>query len=109
MLLYEFASPDPLTVKLVAVSNQLKADIEQGKQPKDWTVDGLLDYFRQNDILLSKSDLYNMIKKPPLNQVIANIKGDDVIFKGQGNDLDVDTDQSQNDKVVDQMAKKAMK
>ena len=109
MLLYEFAGPDPLRVKLIAVSNQLKGEIEQGQQPKDWKVDDLLTFFRKNDIIVAKSDLYDMIKNPPLNQVIANIKGDDVIFKGQGSELDVDADQSESDKVVDQMAKKAMK
>jgi len=107
MFLFEFTGADPLLVKLVAVTSQLTSDIDSGLQHSDWTVDELLNYYRQNDIMLSKDDLYDMVKNPPLNNKITNIEGDNVIFKGQ--ESSVEPDEEDSKKVVKQMAKKAMK
>jgi hypothetical protein len=45
-----------------------------------------------------------MIKKPPLNDLISNIKGDQVIFKGYGT---IDQPEDEKKKIVKQMAKSA--
>ena len=105
MRLYEFAG-SPLLVKLVATTSQLKSEIDSGKTHSDWTVPELLQYYRDNDIVIDKSDLYTMIKKPPLDQSIENIQGDNVIFKGQTPEQELEPDE--NKKVVAQMAKNAM-
>jgi len=107
MRLYEFANPDPLLVKLVAVTSQLTSDIDSGDQPADWTVDELLDYYKSNDIILDKSDLYDMIKEQPLKNKISNIQGDKVIFKGQ--ETISEPGEEEGKKVVKQMAHKALK
>lgn len=106
MRLFEFAG-SPLLVKLVATTSQLKSEIDSGKTHSDWTVPELLQYYRDNDIVIDKSDLYTMIKKPPLDQSIENIQGDKVIFKGQTPEQEVGPDENQ--KIVQQMAKSAMK
>jgi hypothetical protein len=107
MRLYEFANPDPLLVKLVAVTSQLTSDIDSGDQPADWTVDELLDYYKSNDIILDKSDLYDMIKEQPLKNKISNIQGDKVIFKGQ--ETISEPGEEELKKVVKQMSHKALK
>lgn len=106
MRLYEFAG-SPLLVRLVATTSQLKSEIDSGKTHSDWTVPELLQYYRDNDIVIDKSNLYTMIKKPPLNQSIENIQGDKVIFKGQTPEQELEPDEDK--KVVAQMAKSAMK
>lgn len=106
MRLFEFDA-SPLVVSLVASTNQLMHEIESGKTKPDWTVAELLQYYRDNDIIIDKSDLYNMIKQPPLNKFITNIQGENVIFKGQSEPGEQAPDE--NKKVVQQMAKKAMK
>jgi hypothetical protein len=106
MRLFEFAG-SPLLVKLVATTSQLKSEIDSGKTHSDWTVPELLQYYRDNDIIIDKSDLYTMIKKPPLNQSIENIQGDKVIFKGQTPEQEAGPDE--NKKIVQQMAQNAMK
>ena len=106
MRLFEFAG-SPLLVKLVATTSQLKSEIDSGKTHSDWTVPELLQYYRDNDIVIDKSDLYTMIKKPPLDQSIENIQGDNVIFKGQTPEQEAGPDESQ--KIVQQMAQSAMK
>jgi hypothetical protein len=106
MRLFEFAG-SPLLVKLVATTSQLKSEIDSGKTHSDWTVPELLQYYRDNDIVIDKSDLYTMIKKPPLDQSIENIQGDNVIFKGQTPEQEAGPDENQ--KIVQKMAQSAMK
>jgi hypothetical protein len=107
MRLFELSNPNPLLVRLVAVTSQLTSEIDSGDQHSDWTVDELLQYYKDNDIILAKQDLYDMIKKPPLKNKIDNIQGDKVIFKGQ--DSPVEPEEEDSKKVIDQMAHKAMK
>lgn len=106
MRLFEFDT-SPLLVGLVATTSQLTSEINAGKVKPDWTVPELLQYYRDNDIIIDKSDLYNMIKNPPLNKYITNIQGDSVVFKGQSEGGEQAPDE--NKKVVQQMAKSAMK
>ena len=67
MRLFEIDNSDPLLVKLIAVSDQLYTDLLNGETDPDMTTEELLQYLQKYDIVLDKTDLYNMIKKPPLN------------------------------------------
>ena len=111
MFLFELDSPDPFVVKLIAVTNQLKSDMDNGVEKTDWTTDEFLNYLQDNGINLDANDLYSMIKKPPLQNVISNIQGDTVIFKGHEPAATTPAmpDQENNQKVVAQMAQDAMK
>lgn len=82
MRLLELVDTNTLVTKLVAVSDQLKSDLDQKKADSDMSVNELLNYLQKYNITLDKIDLYNMIKKPPLKNLIQNIQGDKVIFKG---------------------------
>lgn len=105
MRLREFASADPTVTKLVAVTDQLKADLEKGQTDANMSVDDFLQYLKKYDILLDKSDLYDMIKLLPLKKLITNIQGDNIIFKGFGTPEAPPDDESK--KIVAGMAKKA--
>lgn len=111
MFLSEIAEPDPKITRLVTIVDQLKTDVDNGKIKPDWTVDQLLSYFRKYDIIIDKTDLYKMIKKPPLKNAISNIQGDKVIFKGQESkkaEVEPTTPDDQK-KIVAQMAKNTLK
>jgi len=111
MFLFELDSPPSSTVKLVALANKLKSDIDKGHGKTEWTTDEFLSYLQLNGINLDPSDLYDMIKKPPLDSVITNIQDNKVIFKGQDStNTDIpQPDTEDSDKVVKQMAQRAMK
>jgi hypothetical protein len=49
-----------------------------------------------------------MLDEPPLSNLIANIKGDQVIFKGIGPDT-AELDDKQSERTLDTMAKRAAK
>ena len=111
MLLFEFTSPDPLLINLVAAIGQLKSAIDSGQEKSEWTVDDLLQYLKNSHVIVDKEDLYDMVQSPPLNHSIENIQGDRVIFKGQGS-VDGEAgehDEEQNKKIVKQMAHSASK
>lgn len=109
MYLYEFVN-DPKLVKLIAATDQLRTALENQQITKNWTVDKLLTYFRKFDITLSQNDLYSMMQSKPLKNVVSNIEGDMVIFKG----LEPATPSTetpppeQSKEVVAKMAKSAM-
>jgi len=108
MFLFELDGPDPLSAKLIVAINQLKSDVENGQiDPNNYSTEQFLSYLQEYDIVLDITDLYDMIKNPPLNTVIKNIQGDSVIFKGH-DETPKNPDQSQSQQVVQQMAQSAM-
>lgn len=110
MLLCEFDSDRAMVSRIVALTNQLKQDLEDGIIGTDYTVDQLLDYFQKYDVILDVQDLYNMIKVPPLKTLIKNIQGDKVVFVGQDDTTPkYDAPEGDDKKTVAQMAKRAMK
>ena len=106
MKLFEFAEDDPLRVKLVAVTDQLKNRIVQAGQTI--STDQLLDFLKANDIVLDKADLFDIVKKEPLKNIIHNVNKDEVIFKGQegAEQMGAEPKQSDLEKTRQQMAKK---
>ena len=81
MRLFEFDDQDPLRVKLMAISNQLKEKLKGS--PQTWSTDEFLNFLKSNDIVLDKADLFDIVKKEPLVNIIDNVNKDEVIFKGQ--------------------------
>lgn len=112
MLLFEFDRDQDraMVSQIVALTNQLQQDVESGEVDADnYTLDELLDYFQKYDVILDTNDLYNMIKVPPLKDVITNIQGDKVVFKGHQGDTAEKPEGGDSEKTVQQMAKRAMK
>ena len=112
MLLFEFDRDrdSAMVSQIVALTNQLKQDVESGEVDADnYTVDDLLDYFQNYDVILDVNDLYNMVRVPPLKGVITNIQGDKVVFKGHQGDTAEKPEGGDSEKTVQQMAKRAIK
>jgi hypothetical protein len=65
---------------------QLKAKMEESGEPM--SVEELIQILQNSDINIDKSDIYDLIKKEPLVNIISAIEGDNVIFKGQKPELD---------------------
>jgi hypothetical protein len=106
--MFLFELEDPEVVKFAAIVSQLKSELDNNNIDPSWTTDKLIDYFQQNGINLDITDLYDMIQKPPLNMLISNIQGDDIVFKGEEADT-ANPDETQSQEVVNQMAQSAMK
>jgi hypothetical protein len=104
MRLFEFSDADPLRVKLVAVANQLSTSTDP------MTADEFLTVLNKNGISLDKRDLFDIVKKEPLKNIIANVSDDKVIFRGQENDTEgQEQSPDENEKIRQQMASKQVK
>lgn len=103
MRLYEFTQ-DPLIPKIVAVADQLKSDLDDGTIQPEMTMQEFIEYLQVFGITLDPNDLYNMIKQPPLNKLISNIQGDQIVFKDFGT---VEQPEDEKKKIVQQMARSA--
>lgn len=106
MRLYEFADNDPLRVKLTAVASQLKGQHQNSEQPL--STEEFLGMLKDQSISLSKSDLFDIVKKEPLKNIIADINDETVTFKGD-EQLGTDSGPDENEKIRQQMANKALK
>ena len=108
MRLFEFDNNDPLRVKLTSVVSQLQSDLEHANSEDPMSTDAFLNLLHHNDIVIDKSDIYDIIKKEPLVHFIKDIEDDKVIFRGQVfAKQPIDPDESEQ--IVAQMAKKAAK
>lgn len=105
MRLYEFVDDNPLRVKLVALTDQLKDRFMELDPNEPIKVDDFLEYLRRHDIVIDKSDFYNIVKKEPLVNMIRNVKGQDIYFKGQTID-DQPLNAPDASKIVKSMANK---
>ena len=107
MLLYEF--DDPQDSNLVVAVDRLAHDLDSGKINSEWTVDQLLTYLEQYDIILDVNDILKLYKKPPMKKVISNIQNDKVVWRSENMPADSGTPTDKNEKTVKQMADRANK
>lgn len=107
MRLFEFAGDDPLRIKLATVTKQLQDRVE--KTGQTISTDQLLNFLRQNDIVLDKPDLFDIVQKEPLKNIIKNVNKDEVTFVGQEDEVSMDPKPDEAEKVRAQMAKSVLK
>jgi hypothetical protein len=107
MRLFEFADDDPLRVNLTAVSSYLESRYKG--QAEKLSTDMFLKILRKHDVPVDKEDLFDIVKKEPLNKIISDVNDNVVTFKSQEpNDgvSDQDKEADNNQKTLQQMAKK---
>ena len=108
MRLYEFAEDDPLRVNLAAITNQLKERTRRTSSPL--TTDELLEFLRSKGIVLDKPDLYDIVNKEPLSNIIKSVNKDVVTFVGQSEqDTEIKPTPDEGQKIRQQMASKAIR
>lgn len=109
MRIFEFAGDDPLRVKLTAVAEMLKNKYLDNDSKEPLSTDAFLNILKNYDIQVEKSDLFNMVKKEPLVNIIQNINGEQVIFKGQLSSQELPAPKpGENEKTREKMAKSAL-
>jgi hypothetical protein len=108
MLIREFAGDDPLRVKLTSITRQMMARRRDTNATEPMSVRSFLNLLSDNDINVTKDDLFDMIKRAPLKNIIDNIQGDNLVFKGEhGRDNKADVESDREEKTLDRMAKRA--
>ena len=114
MRLYEFEDDfekdDPLRVETTAALSRIKASIEDSGYKGEYKIKSLLAALRDHGVHLDKERLIKVSKQEPWCNFIANLKGDNVIFKGEpvGDSENQDPDETTDtmEKMADRAGKK---
>ena len=112
MRLTEVTASNVDTTKLAALGQFLLGRAGDTGAKKTISVDSFIGLARDMGIALTAKQLRDLAGQEPLNNIIANIQGDEVIFQGSeeyvpGADDTMTTDQARA--TVDKMAKRALK
>ena len=103
-----FDKDDPLRVGTTAVLSRIKSDIEDTNYKGDFKVKTLLNMLRDNGVNLTHQQLIEIVKKEPWSNLISNIKGDRVVFRGSPSS-DSDSLEDKGEDTVKRMAKRSEK
>lgn len=107
MLLNEFDNHNSLKVKLSSIVSHIRSRREDSGAKKPITVKSFINVLRDNDIYVNRNELLDMIKSAPLKNIIHDIKGDDILFKGDVIDRRSDSDRDKQQDTVEKMASRA--
>jgi hypothetical protein len=106
--LYEFAGDDSMRVKLTGIISQIHAKSRDQGFKKPFSLTALLNILGDEGIPLDEEQFREMVKEAPLKNLISNIKGNKVVFKGDSDTSDSELEEPGADtKVLDKMAKRA--
>ena len=105
----DFESDDPLRVATTAVLSQIKSDISDTGYKGKFTVKALLSKLADNGVKLTHADLLELVKEEPWSNLIADIKGDKVVFKGEPDEHSANEQPDETADTMDRMAKRASK
>ena len=97
MRLNEFAiseEDDSLRVNLTGIVSQLLGRIQDTGTKKSFSLTAFLNLLSKHGIPIDEDQLRDMVSQEPLKNLISNIKGDQVIFKGGSEDDDGSMDSS---------------
>jgi len=86
MLLREFIDNDPLRVKLIAVVSHIKARIEDTGADDTMRVESFLQLLRKHGVAIDKTDLRDLVEKPPLSNIVGSIDDNNIRFSENGED-----------------------
>lgn len=107
----DFDEGDPLRVATTAVLSKIKSEIDDSAYRSEFTVNALLSKLAAYGIRISHNQLIDLVDQEPWSNLISNIQGNQVVFKGsQEDDTSPEIDDPDNSEAtLDQMSKRATK
>lgn len=109
MLLYEFVEDNTDMIVLSGVVSQIHNRIKDTGFDKKYSLESLLNTLSDRGIDLDREKFIELIKHQPLKNMIANVQGDNVIFKGEGSEDSENIDIDSTTGTLEKMAKRAEK
>lgn len=114
MLIREFATDTADAQRIAALAKFLRGRAKDTDAVKPLSAGTFIELARNQGISLTVDQLKDMIQRPPLNNIIADVTGDEndgeIIFQGSdigAGDQTMTVDQARD--TVDRMAKRAAK
>lgn len=105
----DFEDDDPLRVATTAALAQIKAGIDDSDYNGKFTVKALLEKLQDNGVNITHAQLLELVKEEPWSNMIASLKGDNVVFKGEPDEYSDSEEPDDTSGTMDKMAKRAAK
>ena len=105
----DYDQDDPLRIATTAALSRIKADIEDSAYKSKFTVKALLKKLKDNGVRISHEQLLDLVKEEPWSNLISNVKGDSVKFKGAPGTYSGSEAPDETSDTMDKMAKRAAK
>ena len=105
----DFESDNPLRVATTATLSQIKSEIADAGYTDKFTVKALLRKLRDNGVNMTHAQLIEVVKEEPWSNLIANLKGDRVLFKGNPDETSGSEEPDDTTDTMATMAKRAAK
>lgn len=111
MKLYEFDDIDRDAIRITGIVSQLLSRIKDTDFKGKYSLKSLLNTLSEKGYDIDRGEFLDMIKNPPLKNIIANVQGDRVVFKGEEQETDdnLAVDQDETSDTLEKMAKRAEK
>lgn len=106
--LFEDESED-LSLKLSAIVNQIAGRVIDTGSDTPMSLTSLLNKLSDAGINLTDQQFRDMSESEPLNNIVANVAGDEVTFIGQRKDKSAAVDTDKSSATLEKMAKRAEK
>lgn len=109
MRLYEFTDEAKTNkIKLVGLLKQFQGRIEDTNADEPASLEAILGMLSAENIHLTADQFRQMASEPPISNIVSNVRGDRVVFKGQTDEPEK-MNQDDASKTLDKMAKRAAK
>jgi hypothetical protein len=116
MRLFEFEDNfenDPMRVATAAALSHIQSEIEDSSFKGRFKTDSLINVLRNYGVRVTRAQLQDLVNKEPWSNLIANVSGDYVVFKGKDDQdsdaLDVDATANTLDTMADRASQNQQK
>lgn len=110
MLLREFDDDSTDAVLLTGIVSQIYNRVKDTGFDKKYRLESILQTLSDRGIDLDRDTFIKMSQRQPLKNLIANVEGDSVVFKGASSDSDSEaSDMDATTGTLEKMAKRAEK
>ena len=107
LLLEDESSSIDQQTKLMAALYQIAGRIEDTDADTPVSLKSVLGMLSELGINLSRDQFTSMVSQEPLNNIIANVQGDNVVFLGQSTESSGAMKPDQDTATLEKMAKRA--
>jgi len=105
----DFDRNDPLRVATTAALSSARAEIEDSNYKGKFTLDALKQELEKHGVRLSKSQMIELSKQEPWKNLISDISGNKVVFKGDPNAHEDNMSPDETSDTLDKMADRSTK
>ena len=105
----EDVEDNSMQVKLTAIISQLHGRLKDTATKKPFSLTALLSILSKNGISVSEEQFREMIQSPPLSNLITDVKGNEVVFKGDSDYSSEIEEPDDTTGTLDKMAQRAAK